>query len=1137
MHRFRFTVLTLGLLAAFDQSAFAQRLRPDRAASYVKPAPLQDDAALHDVKFVGTSHGWAVGDHGVIWRTTDGGRSWGLLPSPVDCPLRGVCFLTDRIGWIVGGGTAPYTRIGYGVVLHTRDGGATWQVLAGKRFVRKTKMSTKAPVTKTYYGGTSTRPSRPIGPGHSSIPSKPVGSVSNDQRRNISRGLRGDQSQQLNTGRGNTKPTASFPLPSLFYVKFFGLKRGIVVGEASSRVPSGVLFTTDGGQSWKPLPGTRRPGWRAADFVSPQVGFVAGMHGHSALVGGGRLLKPAVDNTGLRALRGVSLKSDDTGWLVGDGGLVLRTDNGGVIWRDPPKKLPKELRDVANFRAVHSRKRKVWLSGSPGSVIWHSADGGKSWVQQQTGQTVPIHAITFTTDRVGWAVGAMGTMLVTQNGGRSWHIARGGRRRAALLSIHGRQRDLSFPLLVKLAADQGYRTAVLQAARSDFSPDGPTGISRGPQLSEAIAAAGGSAAVIDWRFPIAVPGLDKNDERLWDDWNHRTEGRLRTVLLSSLVARIRTWRPSVVVLDHAAKDDALTRLVNQAALRAIRQAADPTEFVKQSAATGLRPWKVTKVYVRLTDGSAGDAYVSPHTHLYYLGETNHVAAAKAETKLRPPTRPSAKRQAYRLLLDNTSNGERKAAHRDFFKGLNIWPGTEARRQLGTINDANAEQLMALAKRQRNFQAIAAATLDKSRAAAQMIAQLGKITEGMPAERAAAQLLQLADDYRRRSQWELAEATWIETVSRYPNANASLEAMQRLFQLWVGAEPVWHRVSKIGVSRSRMVADTTQLQKRLERAAILAKIPANQRDARMFDLGPDPAKFRTEPDGHALNRNMERRQKGVAHWQNQALRMAALIRKRDPELYLSPRVQFPLAALLRSRGIPAAARQSYLTFQKARGNDVWKSVADSEMWMLAPNGRPPRQTALCVLADRRPKLDGVLSDGCWQTAKVLRLTNAKESHRKLQSEAFVMLCYDAEYLYVSGSVPMAVTPRGFDAETGKRKRDADLSKFDNIAFHFDTDRDYATYFTLKVDQRGWTADACWGDATWNPKWFVAHDKDEKTWRFEAAIPLKELGPTRPRRGGVWSIGVVRTVPAIGVQSWTHPIRKTPRAETFGLLRFD
>ena len=81
-------------------------------------------------KFVDGKIGWAVGDHGVIWHTENGGQSWELVPSPVDCPLRSICFLTDRVGWIAGGGTTPYTRLSFGVVLFTSDGGKSWQVMA-----------------------------------------------------------------------------------------------------------------------------------------------------------------------------------------------------------------------------------------------------------------------------------------------------------------------------------------------------------------------------------------------------------------------------------------------------------------------------------------------------------------------------------------------------------------------------------------------------------------------------------------------------------------------------------------------------------------------------------------------------------------------------------------------------------------------------------------------------------------------------------------------------------------------------------------------------------------------------------------------------------------------------------------------
>jgi hypothetical protein len=41
-----------------------------------EPLPIEDDANLHDVQFVGSRAGWAVGDHGVIWHSEDGGETW-----------------------------------------------------------------------------------------------------------------------------------------------------------------------------------------------------------------------------------------------------------------------------------------------------------------------------------------------------------------------------------------------------------------------------------------------------------------------------------------------------------------------------------------------------------------------------------------------------------------------------------------------------------------------------------------------------------------------------------------------------------------------------------------------------------------------------------------------------------------------------------------------------------------------------------------------------------------------------------------------------------------------------------------------------------------------------------------------------
>jgi photosystem II stability/assembly factor-like uncharacterized protein len=1081
------------------------RFSPERKAASVTPTPMQDDADLHDVQFVSRDVGWAVGDRGVIWKTTDAGRTWRLQKSPVNGPLRKLCFLTDRVGWIVGGGIEPYTRIGYGVVLFTDDGGKRWRQLVGRRKAE---------------GG----------------------------RRKADSGKRGSSGI---SGLSTLNSQLSSRLPSLVYVRFFSLTHGVAVGESTADFPSGVLVTKDGGRSWTAVPGKTLPGWRAADFLNPNVGAVAGLHGRLSLVGGGRMLKPAVDDLGLRGIRAIVLDRDESGWLVGDGGLVLKTENGGVVWKSPPKSPPAELQDFVDFHAVATRGDHVWIAGSPGSVVWHSPDGGKYWTPQRTGQTVPIHALRFVNRRVGWAVGALGTLLYTGDGGTTWTANRGKGRRVAILSVSSRRQSISFSLLAKMSADQGYRSAVLLPSRGDFGPDGPVDFTLDHRAAAAVAAAGGNAAVLGWRFPVALPGLDRDSKRLWADWNLRSEGRLRDVMLGSLTAAIRTWRPTVLVLDTAAEGDALTKLLNRAVITAVNQAGDPAAFPRQAELAGLGPWKVTRIFLRLPDGSSGQATVSPHEYLPYRGAVNHSVATAAEARLQPPRRPTGKHEAYHLILDRANKPD--AVVKGFFSRLTLWPGTEARRKLAPVDDKDLERQLKLAERQRNFQAIVELTGHDSRMSAQLIAQLSRVTSGMDDERASVQLMKLAGEYRRHSMWELAEATWIEQVTRYPNTAAALSAMQNLFHLWGGAETAWHRAKEVGVHRSRSTRDRdlVGLHARIGRAARMLQLPPELRDASRYDLGPDPLEFLKTPDDLPKDRNGERRAKGMRHWQDQALQMAALIRKRDPRLYLEPRIQFPLAALLRSRGAWRTAQRGYQRFQRGepgasatralRGltpaGSPWQKAADSEMWMLAPRGGSPRPLVVCKSAGTRPVLDGVLSDPCWENAKAVWLTSTKESRDSLGGNAFVMFAWDADYLYIAGSVPNVISPPGANAKPSNRRRDADLSLFDRIGIRLDVDRDYATWYSLDVDQRGWTHDSCWGDDSWDPKWLVAPDRDGKTWRFEAAIPLKELVPSRPRRGTTWGVGVVRTVPAIGVQSWTHPVGHTPRPESFGLLRFE
>jgi hypothetical protein len=119
---------------------------------------------------------------------------------------------------------------------------------------------------------------------------------------------------------------------------------------------------------------------------------------------------------------------------------------------------------------------------------------------------------------------------------------------------------------------------------------------------------------------------------------------------------------------------------------------------------------------------------------------------------------------------------------------------------------------------------------------------------------------------------------------------------------------------------------------------------------------------------------------------------------------------------------------------------------------------------------------------------------------------------------------------------KRTRDADMTGRDRVDILLDMDRDYQTYYRFQIDHRGCLAEDCWGDRTWNPKYFVAFDATETGWTAEVAIPLVELTSDRPAHGRVWAANVSRVVPGKGMLTWSGPADDTPRPEGMGLLQF-
>ena len=211
-------------------------------------------------------------------------------------------------------------------------------------------------------------------------------------------------------------------LPALRDVKFFDANRGWAVGQSSALFPVGVFTTDDGGRSWSALPADEGQCWLAGDFLDPATGIVVGRTGAT-----GSIRRRTIESTsaefGLRALHRVRLASPTEAWIVGDGGLVRHSADGGGSWQAPPGELPPQARHF-DFQALAVHGQHCWVAGTPGTQVLHTADAGHTWQVRPTGQNLPIRAMAMADERHGWAVGDFGLILATSDGGQTWRRQR-----------------------------------------------------------------------------------------------------------------------------------------------------------------------------------------------------------------------------------------------------------------------------------------------------------------------------------------------------------------------------------------------------------------------------------------------------------------------------------------------------------------------------------------------------------------------------------------------------------------------------------------------------------------------------------------------------------------------------------------
>jgi photosystem II stability/assembly factor-like uncharacterized protein len=934
-------------------------------------------------------------------------------------------------------------------------------------------------------------------------------------------------------------------MPGLNQVRFSDPKLGFVFGDGSDQFPTGVFKTTDGGRTWEPVKGPRSPSWLAGEFLGPNKGILAGAWSRLATFRDGTFASAEVDSLGGRSLRGLQIL-EKRALAVGQGGLVLTSISHGARWGFADLKLPADVLASLDFHSIHSAKGKVWVVGRPGSVVLHSADQGITWSLQRTGQALPLNGVFFFDERRGCAVGEGGVILGTDDCGKTWSVQRRGGERAALLFVHARAGELPLECLARLGAEEGYLATGLLVTSPDPNRELKEQLRRareegkidqaeferqteslaaaggqatqGLRFAAAVRRAGGTTAEMLWHFPLPAHLAQADKQALVKFWDEAHGGGSARELLRQLVLALRTWRPSVVITDHPdpkAGDQAAGALVTEAMHEAFKLAADPKAFPEQIEHLGLEPWSVSKVYAVWDRATDAQVVIDGNEPRARLEASPRDFAAAAASLLAESTASLPGQRLFRLL-DSRVKGAASQSH--LMDGIALEPGKGARRTLASEHKENPD--IKVAFRERRALETLAAKVDEP---AKTLAQIGPVLAKLPDEQGAPAISAIAGQYARQGQWELAREAYLLMVDRYPAHALAVDAYRWLVRHASSSEA--RRRHELG--QFLMV---TQTKFPLAARGPLAKPLVTEDEESSVEGKQDaPSKRGVERTGQItfLADQAQTRQ-----WYRGSLEIGKRLAGFGPLFGSDPAIQFCLQASRRHLGEFKETEDWYRRFKDHFPKGPWHDAAVAELWLAGRSPACPKAVFRCPRAEAKPFVDGKLDDPCWKHKSVVLGNAVGDSAKENPTEAW--FAFDADYLYLA---LRCKHPAGKQVAPVKgRKHDADLRNYDRVSLLLDLDRDYSTCFHLQVDQRGCVRDDCWGDLTWNPRWFVAVHSEADVWQIEAAIPMGELSADRVRAGTAWACNVVRTLPGRGVQAGSLPADVEPHPEGMGLLVF-
>jgi len=439
--------------------------------------PLITQNNLNDVTLINENIGWAIGAHGTVLKTTNGGVEWFAQSSGISYSLWAVSFIDENNGLAVGEN---------GTVIKTINGGDEWTI-----------QNSGIAYLLTDLCFISNDIAMAVGSNGTILKSTDSGATWNNQSSGINDDLRsicfinqnigwtvGGNKILRTTNGGNTWSqnslnaglyglhfvdanigwvvgTSGYPhwYGSIFkttnggiswisqisgieedlnQVYFADVNNGWAVagyfesGGTRDRAMGKILNTTNGGLTWvTQISGTSK-GLRSLSFFNSEKGIVVGNCGtiKYTYTEGNLWLSPPGGTT--NDLKSIFFGNENNGLVIGDAGLMLRTTDSGISWMQVVTGTSNDFAGMAFTDALNgwvvTRNNYYW--GYDSCFALHTTDGGISWTKHLKGPLQYFDDICFIDANNGWIIGARTDsswysgyplLLRTTNGGITWN--------------------------------------------------------------------------------------------------------------------------------------------------------------------------------------------------------------------------------------------------------------------------------------------------------------------------------------------------------------------------------------------------------------------------------------------------------------------------------------------------------------------------------------------------------------------------------------------------------------------------------------------------------------------------------------------------------------------------------------------